>query len=134
MLGLALQRRLAPALTVGYLGLIYWLSSQTSPPVPSLGFEGADKLLHGIEYGGLGWLLAWSASAHGARGRAALFVGAVAGSLYGASDEIHQAFVPGRECDAFDWAADTFGSLVGALAFVGAGRWWAGRRLAAEGR
>jgi VanZ family protein len=28
-------------------------------------------------------------------------------SLYGASDEYHQRFTPGRSCDARDWLADT---------------------------
>jgi VanZ family protein len=32
-------------------------------------------------------------------------------SLYGVSDEAHQAFVPGRSADAVDWLADTVGAL-----------------------
>jgi VanZ family protein len=35
-------------------------------------------------------------------------------SLYGVSDEVHQAFVPGRNADVFDWVADTTGALVAA--------------------
>jgi VanZ family protein len=35
-------------------------------------------------------------------------------SLYGVSDEVHQAFVPGRNADVFDWVADTTGALLAA--------------------
>ena len=31
------------------------------------------------------------------------------GALYGASDETHQLFVPGRSCDIADWIADCVG-------------------------
>jgi VanZ family protein len=40
-----------------------------------------------------------------------------AGSLYGASDEIHQGFVPGRSPEVWDWVADTLGSIAGVLAY-----------------
>ena len=36
-------------------------------------------------------------------------------SLYAASDEIHQYFVPGRWSDPADWAVDTLGATVGAV-------------------
>jgi VanZ family protein len=35
--------------------------------------------------------------------------------LYGASDEIHQYFVPGRVCDIFDLVADSIGGFIGAF-------------------
>ena len=34
--------------------------------------------------------------------------------LYGASDEYHQRFVPGRTSDVLDWVADALGSVLGA--------------------
>ena len=37
--------------------------------------------------------------------------------LYACSDEFHQLFVDGRSCEIRDWAIDTVGALVGALAF-----------------
>ena len=36
--------------------------------------------------------------------------------LYAVSDEVHQLFVDGRTCDAFDVAVDTLGAFLGALA------------------
>jgi VanZ family protein len=36
-------------------------------------------------------------------------------SAFGASDEFHQAFVPGRTADVADWMADTLGAAIGAL-------------------
>lgn len=34
---------------------------------------------------------------------------------YGASDEIHQMFVPGRSPEIFDFLADTTGGILAAL-------------------
>jgi VanZ family protein len=39
---------------------------------------------------------------------------------YGASDELHQWFVPGRTADVFDWLADATG---GTIAVVGCWAW-----------
>lgn len=40
-------------------------------------------------------------------------------SVYGASDEWHQAFVPLRDSDVRDWVADSLGGTIGsALYFV----------------
>ncbi|MFI5144557.1 MAG: VanZ family protein, partial [Ignavibacteria bacterium] len=37
-------------------------------------------------------------------------------SLYGASDEFHQYFIPGRDCEFFDWVGDTVGAILAVLA------------------
>lgn len=42
---------------------------------------------------------------------------AIIASLYGASDEFHQIFVPTRTCDPADWLVDTIAALLGALLF-----------------
>lgn len=36
-------------------------------------------------------------------------------SVYGASDEFHQIFTPGRSCDPADWFVDTIAALIGSL-------------------
>jgi VanZ family protein len=40
---------------------------------------------------------------------------AAAASFYGATDEVHQAFVPFRTATWLDWVADTAGAIIGAL-------------------
>lgn len=39
-------------------------------------------------------------------------------SLYAASDEFHQLFVPGRSCQASDWLLDTCGGAAGTIFFI----------------
>jgi VanZ family protein len=108
--------RVAAWIAVGaYLALIYWLSSQ-SDPLPELTLKVWDKALHAVEYGGIGFLLALAFLASGVALRRALLVAAVGASVYGASDEIHQAFVPNRSFDVRHWAADTVGAALGAAA------------------
>ncbi len=68
-------------------------------------------------------MLAGALRASGVRtARAALLALALA-SLYGASDELHQAFVPTRSCDPRDWLADTLGAGLGALLFAALASW-----------
>ena len=96
-----------------YAGLIFCLSSQENP-LPQLTERLSDKVLHGVEYGVLGALLVAALRLTRVGPRAAL-IGAVAlASLYGASDELHQAYVPGRLSDPRDWTADTVGAAIGA--------------------
>jgi VanZ family protein len=37
---------------------------------------------------------------------------------FGALDEVHQLWIPGRTADPIDWAADAAGSVVGIAASV----------------
>ena len=39
-------------------------------------------------------------------------------SVYGAIDEVHQSFTPGRFAGADDWLADTLGAILGATVCV----------------
>ena len=41
-------------------------------------------------------------------------------SFYGATDEWHQIYTPGRTCDFFDWLADTAGAILGTFAVFAA--------------
>lgn len=70
-------------------------------------FAGDDKLAHVALYTVLGALL------RAATGRTGWAIGLA--SAYGVTDEVHQAFVPGRQADPLDWAADTVGAALGAL-------------------
>ena len=100
-------------------GLIWFLSSQSTLPEPK-GILGWDKLQHLLAYGALGAAagLWFPHDFWKRRPFMILFLTALAGSIYGAIDEIHQYFVPGRFCDVWDWAADTLGAFFGALAVM----------------
>jgi VanZ family protein len=109
--------RAGPA--IGWAALIFVASAQSRLPVGLPPFPHADKLFHAVAYAVLAALLArWRLSA-GDRGRRALGIAVLLASLYGASDEWHQSFVPGRDPDPRDWAADTAGAVLGAALAIG---------------
>ena len=93
---------------VVWAGLIFALSS-----VPGLttGLGLWDlvlrKLAHLLEYAVLGALL------FRALGREPLAV--ALGAAYAVTDEVHQAFVPGREAAPVDWLIDTVGVVAGVI-------------------
>jgi VanZ family protein len=91
-----------------YLTVIFSLSAQPNLK-PPMSFQNSDKFWHVLEYGGLGLLLGRALRA-GMSGRSALLAAGVAlavGSMIGASDEVFQRGVPGRDSSVSDWAADT---------------------------
>lgn len=105
---------------VGYAGLIFYLSAQSHPDddLPSLFGAVNDKVLHALEYAGLGGLCyrAFRWGATGSVAARALLFSILTASLYGVTDEIHQLFVPFRESSWQDWLADVTGSVLGAVA------------------
>jgi VanZ family protein len=98
-----------------YMAVIYYLSSQPNP-VPRITEHVWDKLLHLVEYGALAALRVRAMLGEGAAWRSAFWVAIVATSAYGASDELHQSFVPLRNADAEDWLVDTVGAVLGTMA------------------
>jgi len=103
---------------IAYCGLLYWLSDQTSSLAP-MWFSGQDKLFHAGAY----FLLAvsvWCNFRHYIKRPIILTAVVIAfSSLYGVSDEWHQAFVPGRSSDVWDWLADTVGAGLAVLVLLG---------------
>ena len=102
------------------MALIFAISSMEQPPFPMPKFEWLtiDKLYHFIEYGILGVLLAIAFVNVPPRWLPIGWIwvaAALISILYGASDEIHQIFVPGRCATVADWVADVFGAIVGVL-------------------
>jgi VanZ family protein len=102
-----------------YAGLIFFLSSLSHPEqhLPSFFEEVSDKILHALEYAVLG-AVGYRAFRWGTNDRLsqhALWLAIVMASLYGASDEIHQWFVPFRDSSWQDWVADTIGAAIGAV-------------------
>lgn len=107
-----------------YAGVILFLSSLSHPEdeLPSfLLQEVSDKILHAVEYGILSLLCyrAFRWAAGPAAARHAVLLAMATASVYGLTDEVHQAFVPLRDASWQDWLADTVGAAVAA---VGAGR------------
>ena len=104
-----------------YMALIFAVSSLKQPPLPTPEFEwfAIDKIYHFIEYAILGTLLAWAfvkARPSIVPSKHIWLAAAVLSMLYGASDEWHQTFVPGRYATLGDWVADALGSIAGVLA------------------
>jgi len=74
-----------------------------------------DKALHFIVYAILAVLLARQISEVFGRWRAAILALALT-AAFGAVDEWHQRFVPGRASELADWKADALGAVLGAIA------------------
>lgn len=107
--------RLVPALLV--MALIFWASSQPEGVVPDFGANdwNVKKLGHVLIYAALA-VAYLHALAPGRRPtwRQGLAAVVLAG-LYGATDEFHQSFVPGRGAGLADVGIDTFGAALGVL-------------------
>lgn len=90
---------------------IFYLSHQPSLQVVPPLFPHQDKVLHMAEFFLLFIAIFINRDLYrGPRRSAVLFS---AGFLYALSDEIHQSFVPGRDCSAWDLMADTAGLAIG---------------------
>jgi len=100
--------------------LIYFCSDRPGACVPTLPFAQSDKLLHAAAYGlfaGLVLRALWAEEGTPAPA-GVLVLGAALAAAYGAADELHQRFVPGRSCDLFDWMADGAGATLAAVAWT----------------
>jgi VanZ family protein len=99
-----------------------FLASSTS----YLGPAGAlpDWLTHGAAYLVLGFLVAraLAGGTGGALSGRAASIAVLATTVYGASDEWHQSFVPGRDASAADVLKDLAGSGLGVALFGWRGR------------
>jgi len=99
-----------------YMGLIFVISSfeVEIPGIQHVPLR--DKGIHFVEYAVLGWLCAaassrtWPSASSWRTAAFAVFVSV----LWGLSDEIHQALVPGRSPELADVIADLVGSTAGA--------------------
>ncbi|HEX7022330.1 MAG TPA: VanZ family protein [Trueperaceae bacterium] len=100
------------SLSVLWAVTLFVLSSEPNLP-GAIGLVSPwDKVVHAAAFGLLGFLVSL------ATGRP--LVAVMIASLYGVSDELHQAFVPGRSSDPLDWLADTLGAVlvVAAVGFL----------------
>ena len=121
------RRALAWVPAVAWAAAIFAVSARHSVGITS--FWSADKVLHFAAYALLGFLVAHGAAATGPGRRGAV----AAGWAYAFSDELHQAFVPGRTADPADWAADALGVLAGTFVYARLRAWLRGRTPAMAG-
>lgn len=109
---------------VAYCALVYAVSALPSPAAPEYPFQWGDKINHALAYAMMCLLATRAGRAFGDRPLRARIVPAIVFcALYGATDELHQYFVPGRSCDALDWIADVVGASVSASIIPLAARW-----------
>lgn len=90
------------------------LAASHRPTLAGTGIEYGDKVVHFAVYGlmatlmcrlGRGWKAAWWAC--------------VAAAAFGATDEWHQSFVPGRTMELADWIADVMGAALAVALYAG---------------
>jgi VanZ family protein len=110
-----------PALLI--VAVIWFLSSKSTLPVPK-GILGFDKFQHLLAYLALAFsVVPWFSPEQRRNHRLRTFLLIVLiASLYGMIDEVHQFFVPGRDCNVWDWIADTLGAILGAASALLADR------------
>ena len=105
-----------------YLPLtLYWLALfiGTSIPVDQLpSISISDKIIHLVAYFLLAILLnltlIYQRKSRLLFRKAPIAIIFIA-SIYGALDEIHQLYVPGRSAEVLDWTADAIGASLGVL-------------------
>ena len=98
-----------PALS--YTVVIFIFSSLPGSEIPHLPFWNADKVVHFLEFGLLGIFLYRAFRLYRPLKRPYLLT-LVVGIPYAAFDEVHQYFVPGRNCSAADLLFDILGIAV----------------------
>ncbi len=101
---------------------LYWLAlfiGTTLPTdeIPQM-FKTQDKFEHLLGYFGLAVLvnlwMHFQSKSDFLKRKAHIFSFLLV-TCYAAIDEIHQLFIPGRDCDILDWTADSIGGLIGVL-------------------
>ncbi|MCK5147149.1 VanZ family protein [bacterium] len=92
---------------------IFVASSFSIIMTPNLGFDWQDKVYHATAYAVFGTLIYRSFSKRWGISLKMLNISLLSGILYGISDEVHQAFVPGRFADWTDALADAVGIFIG---------------------
>jgi len=100
---------------------LFWLTAifvQSSFPAdvyPPIQIFSADKIVHIGVYGLLA-ALCYISLIHQLNSpllsKYPLLLTVLITSLYGVTDEIHQLFVPNRDCEFWDWLADFAGAVI----------------------
>ena len=120
-------------LVVVWMFIIFLLSNESADgssvrsdaivgTLQSLGMSGSAELLsviirkiaHVTAYAVLGALIVWAFSVHRRVTRRLILLSIIVAGVYAISDEIHQAFIPGRSAEVRDVLFDTIGAMIGA--------------------
>jgi VanZ family protein len=129
-------RRLAVAWlpAILWMGFIFYLSAQSRPLRTTPSFPAAVAAHFG-EFALLAFLLLWGqlcCTPEQGKGRGrlllALALSFLVAGLYGASDEYHQGFVPGRDASLADWGVDVAGAAAAVLLMALWAQGFPGRR------
>ena len=105
-------------MSIAVAAAIFILSSRSKLPLPdSVLFPGSDKILHACAFGCFAFAFSYwlDSGMWKAKPAACILIVCIAAACYGASDEIHQIFVPGRDASVYDWIADCTGALAASL-------------------
>lgn len=106
-----------------YAIALFWASSLSRLPLPKLGLQFQDKLIHVVAYAIFSYLIYRALfRPHPLIARVHVWAAGL-GLLYAISDEVHQMFVPGRSPELWDLVADAVG-IVGVQLVI----WWWRRR------
>lgn len=98
-----------------FYALVIFIASSISQP-PSLPTIVSDKGIHGGLYAGFALVVLRALARQWDRVTWLTAAGAIALAVcYGASDEFHQSFVPGRTADILDLRADAIGATVAVI-------------------
>ena len=102
---------------------VVWASSFGKVALPDCAdFVNFDKLAHASVFGLMATLVLRPFRAR------PIVWSVIIVSLFGAADELHQNFTPGRSMDVLDWVADTTGAIVAVCAYT----FWGGYRRVLE--
>ncbi len=85
------------------------------PVLDEIPFIWKDKIIHFAAYFVYGSLAAFALFPHNFNKKKIILIVIIWGTAFGASDEIHQYFVPGRYCESADLAADFLGTAFSSL-------------------
>jgi VanZ family protein len=100
---------------------LIWLASSLPKRAPFEIFPHQDKAVHLIEYAILSGLYCFAIARTWTLQKkpSVLLLASSLAALWGALDELHQAYVPLRSAEATDAIADALGALAGSWLYLG---------------
>jgi VanZ family protein len=104
-----------PVFWAAFILLLTSIPGSDLPHVGFMSFHASDKLVHCTMYGIFAWLATRSLVRAGRPLIQSVVLVMLGIALFGALDEWHQQFIPGRSMDVLDWLADLSGATIGTL-------------------